>query len=184
MGDSLSAAYGLSQHQSWVALLSTRLQQQAYPHRVVNASISGETSQGGLLRLQQQLSRVKPAVVVIALGGNDGLRGLSLTALQGQLLEMVQLSKNRGAQVLLAGVRMPPNYGIQFTQQFAQVYSDVAHATSVAFLPNLLKAVDDQTTLMQADLIHPNGRGQAVILDNIWPVLLTLLKNTQQRTKH
>jgi acyl-CoA thioesterase-1 len=175
VGDSISAAYGISRQQGWVNLLQQRLQQKAYPYTVVNASVSGDTSRTGLTRLPLLLERHRPAVVIIELGGNDGLQGLPLAQLQDNLEQMVQLSRQHGARVLLAGIRLPPNYGPAYNRQFAAVFRSVAKDYQLAFVPRLLHGVADRPELMQADGIHPQAGGQAGILANIWPRLEALL---------
>jgi acyl-CoA thioesterase-1 len=175
VGDSISAAYGINSRQGWVNLLQHRLQQKGYPYTVVNASVSGDTSRNGLTRLPPLLQRYQPEVVIIELGGNDGLQGLPLPQLQDNLEQMVALSRRHDAQVLLAGIRLPPNYGPDFNRRFAAVYRAVAEHYQLAFLPHLLQGVAERPELMQADGIHPQAAGQGGILDNIWPLLEAML---------
>ena len=175
VGDSISAAYGINSNRGWVSLLQQRLIAKGYPHIVVNASISGDTTANGLARLPGLLQRNRPTVVIIELGGNDGLRGLPLTQMQDNLERMIRLSLENTAQVLLTGIRLPPNYGQDFNRRFADVYQTLAQRYDLAFLPQLLQGVADHRELMQADGIHPLSEGQAGILDNIWPRLVPLL---------
>jgi acyl-CoA thioesterase-1 len=175
VGDSLSSGYGFSAEQSWVALLQNRLQSEGYVYDVVNASIAGDTTAGGLARLPRLLERYSPEVVVLELGGNDGLRGLPVTALRSNLAEMIELSKARGAGVLLAGIRIPPNYGPAYTEALAAVYAELAQLHGVALVPFLLEGVALDPALMQADRVHPNAAAQDIILDNVWQALKPLL---------
>lgn len=175
LGDSLSAGYGLAPGQGWVALLEQRLQQHEPPYRVVNASISGDTSAGGLARIDQQLEAQRPAVLILALGANDGLRGLPLEALAQNLNTIVMRAKAAGLKVLLVGMQMPPNYGRRYTERFAQVYREVAQAQQVALLPFLLEGVALDPGLMQRDNLHPNAKAQARLLENVWAALEPLL---------
>jgi acyl-CoA thioesterase-1 len=175
VGDSLSSGYGFNAEQSWVALLENRLQSEGYVYEVVNASIAGDTSAGGLARLPRLLERHAPDLVVIQLGGNDGLRGLPVASLRSNLARMIELAEGRGAQVLLAGIQMPPNYGPAYTQALAGVYSELAAQHGVALVPFLLEGVALRAELMQGDQMHPNAAGQPLILDNVWQVLAPLL---------
>ena len=175
MGDSLSAGYGLDPATGWVELLRQRLQQQSYNYRVVNASITGDTTRGGLSRLPQTLEREKPAIVIIELGGNDGLRGFSLSFTRDNLSQMIRLSQQANARVLLLGVQLPANYGKQFRNKFQQIFVDLANQHQVATVPFFLKGVAETRALMQPDGIHPSEAAQPVILDNVWPELQPLL---------
>jgi acyl-CoA thioesterase-1 len=176
-GDSISAGYGLAHvDQGWVELLKTRLKQEGYGYGVVNASVSGETTAGGLSRLPRALSVHHPKIVVLELGGNDGLRALPITQMSENLAKMIDLSQQEGAKVLLLGMRMPPNYGPQFTAKFQQVYSDLARDEKVALVPFLLDGIALTPELMQGDDIHPNLDGQPILLKNVWPALKPLLK--------
>ena len=175
LGDSLSAAYGLPTQAGWVSLLGERLTARGLGFRVVNASISGETSAGGLARLPALLADLHPEVVVIALGANDGLRGFAFETLQANLTRMVELARASGARVMLAGVRLPPNYGASYTQGFEGVFRQVAQERAVPLAPYLLAEVAEDLGLMQADGLHPTAEAQPRILDNIWPVLEPLL---------
>jgi acyl-CoA thioesterase I len=176
-GDSISAGYGLGRvDQGWVALLQTRLKEQEYGYQVVNASVSGETTAGGLARLPRALTLHQPKIVVLELGGNDGLRALPVAQMRANLVRMIDLSTAAGAQVLLLGMRMPPNYGPDFTEQFRLCYSEVAHDKKVPLVPFLLNDIALSANLMQADGIHPSELGQPQLLANIWPSLKPLLR--------
>lgn len=175
-GDSLSAEYGLQRGTGWAALLAERLKQQRLDYSVVNASISGETSAGGATRIAAELARVKPAVLIIELGGNDGLRGLSLTATRTNFETMIKAGRAAGAKILLCGMQLPPNYGRDYTERFRAMYADLAKTHGVALLPFFLEGVGDKRELFQADGIHPVAEAQPRILDNVWPVLAPLLK--------
>jgi acyl-CoA thioesterase-1 len=174
-GDSLSAAYGLAQDAGWATLLQARLKQKGKDYTVVNASSSGETTSGGATRMAEALRVHKPRVVVLALGANDGLRGLPLAQMRANLGQMVRASKNAGSRVLLVGMSLPPNYGETYARQFAQVYADVAHENKSAFEPFLLEGVADRRELFQADNLHPVAAAQPMILDNVWKALAPLL---------
>lgn len=177
VGDSISAGYGLAEGQGWVRLLERRLQAQRLDYQVVNASISGDTTAGGLARLPRLLADHQPAVVAIELGGNDGLRGQPLAQFERNLTALVEQAKARGARVLLLGMRLPPNYGPRYTDGFAQVYTDVAKAQQVALVPFLLEGVGGDPAYMQADGIHPQANAQQRLLDNAWPQLQPLLRD-------
>jgi len=175
IGDSISAGFGLDSSAGWVDLLEQRLKQQAISRRVINASISGDSSAGGLSRLPELLSAHQPAIVIIELGGNDGLRGQSIAELQQNLTRMIKLAKDDGAAVLLLGMQLPPNYGKRYTRSFAGVYQDVARQQEITLVPFFLAGVGAVDGMMQADGIHPNARAQAQLLENIWPFLRPLL---------
>lgn len=178
LGDSLSAEYGLARGTGWVRLLEQRLQQEFAGTRVTNASISGDTTAGGRARLPALLQQHQPSVVVIELGSNDALRGLPLSHSQANLVWMTQAAQAAGAQVLLVGMQMPPNYGRQYAQSFSQLYADVAQQHGAALLPFLLAGVADgadPTALFQADRMHPSEKAQPLLLANVWPVLRPLL---------
>jgi acyl-CoA thioesterase-1 len=175
-GDSISAGYGLARvEQGWVALLQTRLKSQEYGYQVVNASVSGETTAGGLARLPRALSLHQPKIVILELGGNDGLRALPIPQMRANLKDMVELAAAAGAKVLLLGMRMPPNYGPDYTEQFGRSYTDLARDKKLPLVPFLLQDIALSPALMQADGIHPNALGQSKLLDNVWPELLPLL---------
>jgi acyl-CoA thioesterase-1 len=175
-GDSLSAAYGLAQDAGWPSLLQARLKQKGMNYTVVNASISGETTSGGAARMAEALRAHKPKVVILALGANDGLRGLPLAQMRANLAQMLRASKGAGSRVLLVGMRLPPNYGEAYTRQFAQVYVDLAREHKTALTPFLLEGVADRRELFQADNLHPVAAAQATLLDNVWKGLAPLLK--------
>jgi acyl-CoA thioesterase-1 len=174
-GDSISAGYGLALEQGWVELLKTRLKSQGYGYQVVNASVSGETTAGGLARLPRALELHHPSIVILELGGNDGLRALPIAQMRANLTQMVNLSTAVGAKVLLLGMRMPPNYGPQYTEQFAMVFSDLAAEKKTPVVPFLLTDIALSPSLLQNDDIHPNALGQPILLDNVWPTLKPLL---------
>jgi acyl-CoA thioesterase-1 len=175
-GDSVSAGYGLAHVEGgWVALLQTRLKDQEYGYQVVNASVSGETTAGGLARLPRALSLHQPKIVILELGGNDGLRALPIAQMRANLGAMADLAAAAGAKVLLLGMRMPPNYGPDFTEQFRSSYSDLARDKKLPLVPFLLNDIALFPALMQADGIHPNEQGQPKLLDNVWPALKPLL---------
>ncbi|MGN0926693.1 arylesterase [Ectopseudomonas mendocina] len=175
VGDSISAAFGLDSRQGWVALLENRLKEEGFEHSVVNASISGDTSAGGAARLSALLAEHKPELVIIELGGNDGLRGQPPAQLQQNLASMIDASQASGAKVLLLGMRLPPNYGARYTSAFAQVFADLAEQKQVALVPFFLEGVGGVPGMMQADGIHPTQDAQAVLLDNVWPTLKPML---------
>ena len=177
VGDSLSAAYGIDSDAAWVELLKQRLEQETPGiWNVANASISGETTDGGLRRLPDLLDKHDPAIVVIELGGNDGLRGFPPDFIRTNLAKMIQLSQQHGAEVLLVGIEIPPNYGQRYTTAFANVFSSLAEEYNLAFLPFFLADVYDGEAMMQADGIHPTAKAQPQLLDNIWTELLALLE--------
>ncbi len=175
VGDSISAGLGLDTGQGWVTLMVKRLQQKGLQHRVVNASISGDTSAGGLSRLPALLAEHKPGLVIIELGGNDGLRGQPPQQLQQNLASMVRQAQQAGAKVLLLGMRLPPNYGVRYTTAFADVFPKVAGQTGAALVPFLLEGAGGVPSMMQPDGIHPAAAAQPVLLDNVWPTLEPLL---------
>ncbi len=177
-GDSLSAAYGIPLEKGWVALLQQRLIAEGYSYRLVNTSVSGETTAGALARLADELTRYQPEIVIIELGGNDGLRGLSLDELRRNLLQMIALSREAGSKVLLIGMRLPSNYGVTYTEQFHQLYLDIAKETSVALLPFLLADIALDISQFQDDGVHPNAAAQPVLRDSVWPVLEPLIEKT------
>ncbi|WP_236198671.1 arylesterase [Pseudomonas pseudonitroreducens] len=175
VGDSISAGLGLDTSQGWVSLLDKRLKEQGFGYKVVNASISGDTTAGGLARLPALLSEQKPALVVIELGGNDGLRGMAPAQLQQNLASMVDQSRQAGAKVILLGMRLPPNYGQRYTDAFAKVFDSVASEQKIALVPFFLEGVGGVQDMMQADGIHPAQVAQVKLLDNVWPTLKPLL---------
>jgi acyl-CoA thioesterase-1 len=175
VGDSISAALGLETSQGWVSLLEKRLAEKGYEQRVVNASISGDTSAGGLARLPALLAEHKPELVIIELGGNDGLRGQPPTQLQQNLAGMIDSARAQGATVLLLGMRLPPNYGVRYTTAFANVYSTLAAEKQVPLVPFFLEGVGGVPEMMQPDGIHPQAKAQPRLLDNLWPTLEPML---------
>jgi acyl-CoA thioesterase-1 len=177
-GDSLSAAHGLRPEQGWVALLIARLRAQGYEYQVINASVSGETTTGGLARLPRELRLTHPGILILELGANDALQGLPLDLARQHLAQMIQLAETAGARVLLAGMLIPPNYGPRYTKQFADMYPDLARKLRTALVPFLLKKVALDPHLMQPDGLHPNARGEPLVLDTLWPYLEPLLKKS------
>ena len=175
VGDSLSAGFGLDPSSGWVALLQKRLEQRGYEYRVVNASISGDTTTGGLRRLPRALNMHRPDILIIELGGNDGLRGTPVSLIRDKLAKMVELGQASGATVILAGMQMPPNYGGRYTNDFASLYRELADEYGIALVDFFMEDVALNPALMQDDGIHPNEAGQPVLLDNVWKVLEPLL---------
>ncbi len=176
VGDSISAGYGLSSGEGWVDLLTKKLSKENFPTKVVNASISGDTTAGGLSRLPALLAKHKPTHVVIELGGNDGLRGSPVAAAKANLLKMAQLSKTSGAKVLILGMQMPPNFGPSYTAQFEAMYVDVAKAVNAGLVPTLLGKIGSDLSKFQPDRIHPTAAAQPALLETVWPALVKLLK--------
>ncbi|WP_157266302.1 arylesterase [Azohydromonas aeria] len=179
VGDSLSAEYGIRRGSGWVALLEQRLEREKLDARVVNASISGDTTAGGRSRLPALLKQHRPTHVILELGGNDALRGQPLSATEANLSEMARAARAAGARVLIAGMQLPPNYGRRYGEDFAQLYARVAKEHDAALVPFFLRNVadvGDPTALFQADRIHPREEAQPLLLDNVWPVLRPLLK--------
>ncbi|PRH83292.1 arylesterase [Arenimonas caeni] len=175
MGDSLSAAYGLAPREGWVALLAEKLRSERPGWSVANASISGETTAGGASRIASELARHSPEVVVIELGANDGLRGLDLAQTHGNLERMIRASNEAGARVLLVGMRLPPNYGPQYTEGFERNFVELAQAHQAALLPFLLEPIALDRDAFQADNLHPVAEAQPKLRDHVWPALLPLL---------
>jgi acyl-CoA thioesterase I len=175
-GDSISAGYGLDHvEQGWVELLKTRLKTQGYGYQVVNASVSGETTAGGLARLPRALEVHHPTILILELGGNDGLRALPISQMRTNLKAMVESASAAGARVVLLGMRMPPNYGPEYTEQFRLTFSELANDKKLPLVPFLLNDIALSPKLMQGDQIHPNALGQPILLDNVWPALKPLL---------
>lgn len=178
VGDSLSAEYGLKAGDGWVALLQKRLAEQKKPHRVVNASISGDTTAGGRSRLPVALRTHKPAIVILELGGNDALRGLPLASTRDNLLTMARAAQDSGAKVVVVGMQVPPNYGSSYARDFESLFGEVARQSKAALAPFLLKGVADRADAMdwfQPDRIHPLAKAHPQMLDNVWPALRPLL---------
>jgi acyl-CoA thioesterase-1 len=176
-GDSLSAGYGIDVDQSWTTLLQLRLQEQGYEHRVVNASISGETTEGGATRIAAAIETFDPAIVVLELGGNDGLRGFPPSRMQDNLSQIVATSKASGAAVILLGITIPPNYGAKYIEMFEDVYRQVAEQYDVPWIEFFMEGVALDEELMQGDGIHPNAAAQPILLDNAWPMISGALAN-------
>lgn len=176
LGDSLSAEYGLTRGSGWVALLDQKLKAEKIDATIVNASISGETTSGGLTRLPALLAQHHPSLVVIELGANDALRGLPLAAAEANMRAMVELARKNNAQVLLVGMRMPPNYGRDYTERFFGMYKTVATQLKAPLVPFMLEGVAEQPALFQADRLHPTAQAHPAILANIWPKFLPLVK--------
>lgn len=174
-GDSLSAAYGMEVQQGWVAQLQQRLRQSGKDYTLINESISGETTAGGLARIDQVLERYRPELLILELGANDGLRGLSPRIMKNNLTEMIQRAQRAGSQVLLLSMRIPPNYGKRYTDMFYQVYPQLAEEMRIVFVPFILKDVALKKDMMQPDGLHPNENAQSLIVENIWPYLEPLL---------
>jgi len=175
-GDSLSAGYGLPQKQAWASLLEKRLQDEGFNYTVANASVSGETTTGGATRVTGTLKTHQPDIVVIELGANDGLRGQSLDVMRRNLEAMIDASRHAKAQVLLVGMRLPPNYGMAYTEKFQQIYSELARSKKVALVPFLFEGFAEDTRYFQADRVHPTAEAQAFMLDTVWKGLKPLLK--------
>jgi len=175
VGDSISAAYGISPEKGWVSLLSNKITQSKKPYQVINASISGDTTANGLNRFKPLLKKYKPAVVIIELGGNDGLRGLSIKQMKNNLKKMIELSQKNKARIILAGMKIPPNYGKRYTEAFYQVYQDLSKTYNLELIPFLLDGIGNKPELMQADGIHPTGEAQPFIMKLIWEKLERLL---------
>ena len=175
LGDSLSAAPGVPHKANWVYLLQQRLEQKGYPYKVVNASISGDTTMAGLSRLPAALKTHKPNIVIIELGGNDGLQGLSPSEMHKNINKMITLAKAANAKVLLCGVRIPPNLGQAYAAKFLEVYAVAAQENNVTLVPYILKGVATKAELMLSDGIHPNEQGQPIVMENVWEGLAKLL---------
>ena len=170
-GDSLSASYGIEEDQGWVNLLQIRLDAEQLAVEVINGSVSGETTTGGLARLPAMLDSYEPDIMILELGGNDGLRGLPVNLMRANLAEMIDLAQSAGAQVILTGIQIPPNYGPRYTLPFFNTYADLAKKKSLPLVPFLIEGIPQQPELMQNDGIHPRAEAQFMILDNVWPIL-------------
>jgi acyl-CoA thioesterase I len=177
LGDSLSAEYGLTRGKGWVALLDQKLKAENIDAEIVNASISGETTSGGRTRLPALIEQHHPSVIVIELGANDGLRGLPVAAAEANLRTMVDLAHKNKAQVLLVGMRMPPNYGRDYTERFFSMYKSLSKQLKAPLVPFMLEGVADKPSLFQSDRLHPNADAHPIILANIWPQFLSLIKS-------
>ena len=176
LGDSLSSAYGLQPDQGWVALLQKKLKENHYAYRVVNESVTGDTTSNGLVRLPFAMVTNHPVITVIELGGNDGLRGLPLNIVRKNLKAMIAMCKASHAQVLLLGIRLPPNFGPEYTKQFQAMYTELAAENKIAVLPQMLGGIDEDKQMFQSDGVHPVAAAQPTIVSNVWPVLKPMLK--------
>ena len=170
-GDSLSAGYGVDVDQTWVALLQSRLESQGYEHRVINASISGETTQGGMTRIDPALANFDPDLVILELGGNDGLRGFPAEVIRENIRTMIESSRNHGATVVILGIKIPTNYGPRYRQAFENIYSDLATELDVLWIEFFMEGVALNEEMMQDDGVHPTTEAQPMLLDNAWPVI-------------
>ncbi len=175
LGNSLSAGYSIDLDQGWVTHLQQRLTEEGYPHRVVNASISGETTRGALARLEGLLAEHHPAIVIVELGGNDGLRGLLLAEIRKNLSEIIERSKQQGARVLLIKMRLPANYGPAYNKKFQELFEELMRKHAITTAPFILEGIAERPELMQEDGIHPRTEAQRLMLDNVWPALVRLL---------
>jgi len=176
VGDSLSAAYGIELDESWPRLLQRRLSENGHAYRVFNSSIVGDTTESGIARLPQLLSEQRPAIVIIELGGNDGLRGLPVDVTRKNLLSMIDLSQATGAKIVLVGIRLPPNYGMRYTKDFSDMFASIAGNGDVIFIPFLLEGIALDPALMQDDGIHPTAQAQPLVLENVWQALQPILR--------
>lgn len=174
-GDSLSAGFGIEVDQSWTALLQTRLRDEGYEHRVVNASISGDTTESGATRIGPAIENFRPELIILELGGNDGLRGIPPGRMKGNLETIIRTSKESGAAVVLLGIRIPPNYGQRYIDMFDSVFRDVAEQYDIPWIEFFMDGVALNEDLMQSDGIHPNAAAQPVLLDNAWPAISAAL---------
>ena len=175
LGDSLSAAYGMERSESWPSLLQERLVENGHSYRVFNSSIVGDTTESGLSRLPRLLDQLRPSIVIIELGGNDGLRGLPLEVTRSNLQSMIDQSQTAGASVILAGIQLPPNYGKTYTEGFSAMYPAMAEQSGAGFIPFLLEGVALNPSLMMEDGIHPTAQAQPLVLDNVWQAVQGLL---------
>lgn len=184
LGDSISAAYRIAEDESWVARLQQRLREHGYPHEVINASTSGITTATAKRNLDGLIDEHDPAIVILQLGGNDGLRGLSPDAMNSNLGTMADRARDSGARVLLTGIRLPSNYGEAYTERFRSAYAEVAESREIAYLPRILDGFEKRRDLLLDDEIHPNSEGQQVILDNVWEALAPLLQDPKTESDH
>lgn len=176
LGDSLSGAYGINMNEGWVTLLQQQLNNEGYDFNVINVSVSGDTTRTGLSRIDNALKTHKPKIVIIALGGNDGLRGLAMSEIKASLNSIIERCNIDKTKILLVGVRLPPNYGPAYNQQFAEVYRELAKRYDIPLVPRMLDQVAEHSELMQQDGIHPKAQAQAIVLKNIWAGLKLILK--------
>ena len=175
-GDSLSAGYGVTRHSDWAHLLQLRLRDKKTDYTVANASISGETTLGGVNRINDALRTHRPAITIVALGANDGLRGSDLKAMRSNLERIIDAARNARSQVILVGMQIPPNYGLQYTEKFSETFREVAKAKRVPLVPFLLEGFADKRELFQADNLHPTGEAQAMMLETVWKTLAPIIK--------
>ncbi|CAB1275084.1 arylesterase [Candidatus Nitrosacidococcus tergens] len=178
LGDSLSAGYGINLDQGWVTQLQKRLQNEGYSHQVVNASVSGETTRGALTRVNDLLEKYQPKIIIIELGGNDGLRGISLKEVKENFSRIIEQSKKQNIQVLLVKMRIPPNYGPKYTEAFEALFPKLEKEYDISLAPFILKDIAIHPELIQEDGIHPKVEAQGIMLNNVWPALVPLLKNS------
>ncbi len=183
LGDSLAAAWGIDREQGWVALLQKRLASEGLPHRVINASVSGETTSGARSRILHELERHRPEIVILELGGNDGLRGLDLAQTRDNLAALADTARAAGAQVVIAGMQLPPNYGAAYASAFNRIYAEVSAEHSARLIPFLLEGLDHSPRHFQPDGIHPTAEAQTIILDNVWDVLEGVVRSTADRQR-
>ena len=174
LGDSISAAYGIQREQGWVALLQNRLSTLSDTHKVVNASISGETTGGGLARLASMLKIHHPDIVILELGGNDGLRGYPIESIVQNMQQLVTMSQQAGARVVILGMRIPPNYGVRYTEAFYEIYQSLGKSSKAILIPFFMAGIGDQPTYMQNDGVHPTSEAQQILLENVWQLLSSL----------
>ena len=176
-GDSLSAGYGIDVDQSWATLLQRRLEEQGYEHRVINASISGETTEGGVTRIDQALGNFSPDLIILELGGNDGLRGFPPARIRDNLEQIILRAKASGAAVVLLGIRIPSNYGARYSASFEAVYRDVSEKLGIEWIEFFMEGIALNDALLQEDRIHPNAAAQPLLLDNAWPIIERVLRD-------
>jgi len=176
-GDSLSAGYGIDVDQSWATLLQRRLEEQGYEHRVINASISGETTEGGVTRIDQALGNFSPDLIILELGGNDGLRGFPPARIRDNLEQIILRAKASGAAVVLLGIRIPSNYGARYSASFEAVYRDVSERLGIEWIEFFMEGIALNDALLQEDRIHPNAEAQPLLLDNAWPIIERALRD-------
>jgi acyl-CoA thioesterase-1 len=181
LGDSLSGAWGINTDEGWVALLQQQISERGFDYKVINASVSGDTTRTGLSRIDSALLEHKPAIVIVALGGNDGLRGLAFSEIESSLASIIERCQKAGAKVLLSSVRLPPNYGPVYTEQFAALYRRLSERYDVPLVPRMLDQVAGNSSLMQEDGIHPNAKAQPQVMQNVWAGLEPILGKTGAR---